>query len=51
LILAIPLFGALAYVLLGGPLAAAGPADRVRRLTGGWAFLVGAFLLGGYGAP
>ena len=49
-VLAIPLFGALAYALLGGPLAALPPRDRERRLTGGWAFLIGLFLLGGYGA-
>ncbi len=49
-VLAIPLFGAMAYALLGGPLAALPPKDRERRLTGGWAFLIGLFLLGGYGA-
>lgn len=49
-IVASPPFGVLTYVLLGGPLALGAPAERARRLTGGWAFLIGAFLLGGYGA-
>ena len=49
-ILASPLFGAVAYALLGGPLAAVRPGDRARRLTGGWAFLIAVFLLGGFGA-
>lgn len=50
IVLASPFFGAVAYVLLGGPLAARQPADRTRRLTGGWAFLIAVFLLGGFGA-
>lgn len=49
IILASPLFGAVAYAVLGGPLAAVRPRDRARRLTGGWAFLIAMFL-GGFGA-
>jgi hypothetical protein len=50
IVLASPLFGALAYALLGGPVAAIPPKERERRLSGGWAFLIGLFLLGGFGA-
>ncbi len=50
IVLALPLLGAVAYVLFGGPFAAVPPNDRERRLSGGWAFLIGLFLLGGYGA-
>jgi len=42
-------FGAMAYVLLGGPLGAPRPRDPLRRLTGGWAFLLAAALFGGSG--
>ena len=48
IMLASPLLGAAAYALLGGPLVAGRPSASARRLTGGWAFLVGALLLGGY---
>ena len=50
IVLAAPVVGMLAYVLLGGPLAARQPAHRTRRLTGGWAFLIAVFVLGGFGA-
>lgn len=49
IMLATPFYGAVAYVLLGGPLAAGRPANRSRRLTGGWAFLIALFL-GGFAA-
>lgn len=39
--------GCLAFLLLGGPLGTGRPRTPSRRLTGGWAFLIGAFLLGG----
>ena len=48
--LAAPFVGVVAYLLLGGPLAAGQPADRSRRLTGGWAFLLAILVLGGFGA-
>lgn len=50
IVVASPLVGGLAFIVFGGPLAAAPPKDRSRRLTGGWAFLIGLLLLGGYGA-
>lgn len=40
-------FGAMAYVLLGGPLGLPRPRNPHRRLTGGWAFLLAFVLLGG----
>lgn len=49
IVLAGPFFGAVAYAVLGGPLAMRQPMDRTRRLTGGWAFLLGVFVLGGFG--
>lgn len=49
-VLAAPIVGVLAYLLLGGPLGAGRPAHRARRLTGGWAFLIAVFVLGGFGA-
>jgi hypothetical protein len=42
--------GSLAYLLLGGPLGVVRPRNPGRRLTGGWAFLLVAALLGGSGA-
>ena len=50
IMLAAPFVGAVAYGLLGGPLGAAQPAHRTRRLTGGWAFRIAVFVLGGFGA-
>ncbi|MCF6377937.1 hypothetical protein L2K70_09995 [Nocardioides KLBMP 9356] len=38
--------GSLAFLLLGGPLGLWRPKDLGRRLTGGWAFLIGVVLLG-----
>jgi hypothetical protein len=39
--------GSVAFLLLGGPLGLWRPKDPGRRLTGGWAFLLALFLLGG----
>ena len=39
--------GCLAFFLLGGPLGLWRPKDLGRRLTGGWAFLIGVVFLGG----
>jgi hypothetical protein len=39
--------GAVAYLLLGGPLGVLRPRDPWRRLSSGWAFVVALFLLGG----
>jgi hypothetical protein len=39
--------GSVAYLLLGGPLGMGRPRNPERRLTGGWAFLIGVVLLGG----
>lgn len=43
-------FGAMAYLLLGGPSGIGRPRSPRRWLTGGWAFLLGLVFLGGYGA-
>lgn len=48
--LAAPFVGAVAYVLLGGPLGVGQPPVRARRLTGGWALLIAILVLGGFGA-
>ena len=42
--------GAVAYLLLGGPLGIWRPRDLQRRLTGGWAFLIAMVLFGGANA-
>jgi hypothetical protein len=42
--------GAVAYLLLGGPLGMWRPRDLQRRLTGGWAFLMAMVLFGGANA-
>ena len=42
--------GSVAFLLLGGPLGVGRPRDVNRRLTGGWAFLIGMVLLGGISA-
>ncbi|MBL0746231.1 hypothetical protein [Nocardioides baculatus] len=47
LALASPLIGAIAYVLVGGPLGVGRPRHPGRRLTGGWAFLLAAVIFGG----
>lgn len=43
--------GSVAFLLLGGPLGLWRPRDLSRRLTGGWAFLIGLVFLGGDNAP
>ena len=43
-------FGALAYLLLGGPLGMGRPRNPARRLTGGWAFLISIVFFGGSSA-
>ena len=40
--------GLVAYVLLAGPVVRPAPADRTRRLTGGWAFLLAWLVLGSF---
>jgi hypothetical protein len=42
--------GAVAYLLLGGPLGLWRPREPARRLTGGWAFLIAMVLFGGANA-
>lgn len=50
IVMASPVLGAVAYALLGGPLAAGRPSGRARRLTGGWAFPIAMFFFGGSNA-
>jgi hypothetical protein len=44
LMLLVPVVGVVAFLLLGGPTGLARPRDPSRRLTGGWAFLLGLLL-------